>query len=192
MTAPDRDGASEPYALRWKALGVLALSLLVISLDNTILNTAIPSLRDDLGASAGELQWIVDSYLLVFAGLLLTAGSLGDRFGRKRALQFGLARVRRRIGRIRARWGLRGPHRSAGPNGQSVAPSSCLRRCRSSRRFSQPRSDPRRSPRGRQSQASGSFSAPSRVASCSSTSAGAQSSGSMSRWSPSRSSPASG
>ena len=79
------------YANRWKALVVLGLSLLLISLDNTILNTALPSLRDDLDASASELQWIVDSYLLVFAGLLLTAGSLGDRFGRKRALQFGLA-----------------------------------------------------------------------------------------------------
>jgi EmrB/QacA subfamily drug resistance transporter len=79
------------YEKRWWALAVLGLSLLVISLDNTILNVALPSLRDDLGASASELQWVVDSYLLVFAGLLLTAGSLGDRFGRKRALTAGLA-----------------------------------------------------------------------------------------------------
>jgi EmrB/QacA subfamily drug resistance transporter len=82
--------SKEPYAKRWKALIVLSLSLLVISLDNTILNTALPALRDDLGASGGDLQWIVDAYILVFAGLLLTAGSLGDRFGRKRALQAGL------------------------------------------------------------------------------------------------------
>jgi EmrB/QacA subfamily drug resistance transporter len=82
--------SKEPYAKRWKALIVLALSLLIISLDNTILNTALPALRDDLGASGGDLQWIVDAYILVFAGLLLTAGSLGDRFGRKRALQVGL------------------------------------------------------------------------------------------------------
>ncbi|HYI38054.1 MAG TPA: MFS transporter [Thermoleophilaceae bacterium] len=82
--------SNQPYSNRWKALAVLALSLLIVSLDNTILNTAIPSLRDDLSASGSALQWIVDSYLLVFAGLLLTAGSLGDRFGRKRALQFGL------------------------------------------------------------------------------------------------------
>ncbi|HYH61434.1 MAG TPA: MFS transporter, partial [Solirubrobacterales bacterium] len=81
---------SEPYPLRWKALVVLSLSLLIISLDNTILNTALPSVRDDFGASASDLQWIVDSYILVFAGLLLAAGSLGDRFGRKRALQIGL------------------------------------------------------------------------------------------------------
>ncbi len=75
---------------RWRALGVLCLSLLVIGLDNTILNVAIPTLERDLGASASELQWIVDAYMLVFAGLLLTAGSLGDRFGRKRALSAGL------------------------------------------------------------------------------------------------------
>ena len=82
--------STEPYDRRWQTLIVLTLSLLIISLDNTILNTALPSLRDDLEASGSALQWIVDSYLLVFAGLLLTAGALGDRFGRKRALQFGL------------------------------------------------------------------------------------------------------
>jgi EmrB/QacA subfamily drug resistance transporter len=65
--------------------------MLVISLDNTILNVALPSLQNDLGASDSELQWIVDSYLLVFAGALLTAGALGDRFGRRRALFTGLA-----------------------------------------------------------------------------------------------------
>ncbi len=75
---------------RWAILAVLSLSLLVISLDNTILNVALPSIQRDLGASGGELQWIVDSYVLVFAGLLLTAGSLGDRFGRRRALLAGL------------------------------------------------------------------------------------------------------
>lgn len=69
---------------------MLALSLLVISLDNTILNVALPTIREDLEASSSELQWIVDSYLLVFAGLLLAAGTLGDRFGRKRALFTGL------------------------------------------------------------------------------------------------------
>ena len=75
---------------RWWILGVLSLCLLVISLDNTILNVALPSIEGDLGASASQMQWIVDSYVLVFAGLLLTAGSLGDRFGRKRALILGL------------------------------------------------------------------------------------------------------
>ena len=79
-----------PDPRRWWTLGVLCLSLLVISLDNTILNVALPTLERDLGASSSQLQWIVDSYMLVFAGLLLTAGALGDRFGRRRALTFGL------------------------------------------------------------------------------------------------------
>ncbi len=79
-----------PDPRRWWTLGVLCLSLVVISLDNTILNVALPTLEHDLGASSSQLQWIVDSYMLVFAGLLLTAGALGDRFGRRRALTFGL------------------------------------------------------------------------------------------------------
>jgi EmrB/QacA subfamily drug resistance transporter len=78
------------YARRWQALIVLALSLLVVSVDNTILNVALPTIREELDASSSQQQWIVDSYLLVFAGLLLAAGSLGDRFGRKRALFTGL------------------------------------------------------------------------------------------------------
>jgi EmrB/QacA subfamily drug resistance transporter len=69
----------------------LALSLLVITMGNTILNVGLPTIREELDASSSQLQWIVDGYLLVFAGLLLAAGSLGDRFGRKRALMAGLA-----------------------------------------------------------------------------------------------------
>jgi EmrB/QacA subfamily drug resistance transporter len=75
---------------RWVTLGVLCLSLLIIVMDNTILNVAIPSLMVDLGATNSQIQWIVDSYVLVFAGLLLTTGSISDRFGRKGALQAGL------------------------------------------------------------------------------------------------------
>src|SRR5918912_2281934 len=78
------------YARRWKTLAVLSLALLIIGLDNTILNVALPSLQDEFNASSKTLQWIVDAYLLVFAGLLLTMGTLGDRFGRKWALQAGL------------------------------------------------------------------------------------------------------
>jgi EmrB/QacA subfamily drug resistance transporter len=75
---------------RWWALAVMCMSLLVIGLDNTILNVALPALVRDLHASTSSLQWIVDGYTLVFAGLLLTTGSLGDRFGRKGALSTGL------------------------------------------------------------------------------------------------------
>lgn len=75
---------------RWWALAVMCMSLLIISLDNTILNVALPALVRDLDATTSELQWIVDGYTLVFAGLLLTTGSLGDRFGRKGALAIGL------------------------------------------------------------------------------------------------------
>jgi EmrB/QacA subfamily drug resistance transporter len=78
------------YARRWKTLGVLSLSLLIIGLDNTVLNVALPTLQTHFSASASTLQWIVDAYLLAFAGVLLTMGTLGDRFGRKRALQSGL------------------------------------------------------------------------------------------------------
>jgi EmrB/QacA subfamily drug resistance transporter len=76
---------------RWWALAVLCVTLLVITLDNTILNVAIPALEEDLHASTSQLQWILDGYTLVFAGLLLTMGSLGDRFGRRGALMVGLA-----------------------------------------------------------------------------------------------------
>jgi EmrB/QacA subfamily drug resistance transporter len=82
--------AAPPDPRRWWTLGVLCLSLIVISLDNTILNTALPTMQRELHASASQLQWIVDAYMLVFAGLLLTAGSLGDRFGRRGALEIGL------------------------------------------------------------------------------------------------------
>src|SRR5207302_8088490 len=78
------------YDRRWWTLAVLNLSLVIIVLDNSILNVAIPKLHEALGSSTSQLQWIVDAYTLVFAGLLLTAGSLGDRFGRKGALSLGL------------------------------------------------------------------------------------------------------
>src|SRR5690348_10812460 len=78
------------FERRWWILTVLCISLLVIVLDNSILNVAIPTIVRDLGASEGQIQWIVDAYTLVFAGLLLTMGSLGDRFGRYKGLAAGL------------------------------------------------------------------------------------------------------
>src|SRR5215204_6833360 len=76
---------------RWTSLAVLSLSLVIIGLDNTILNVALPTLQAEFGASASKLQWMVDSYLLVFAGLLLVFGTLADRLGRKLALQAGVS-----------------------------------------------------------------------------------------------------
>lgn len=76
---------------RWRILGVLCLALVVIGIDNTILNVALPAIVRGLDASGSELQWMVDAYVIVFACLLLTAGALGDRFGRRRALLLGLA-----------------------------------------------------------------------------------------------------
>jgi EmrB/QacA subfamily drug resistance transporter len=75
---------------RWVTLGVLCVSLLVVNLDSTILNVAMPTIVRDLHASSSDLQWTVDVYAVVFAGLLLVLGSLGDRVGRKRVFVAGL------------------------------------------------------------------------------------------------------
>lgn len=81
----------ERHPRRWFILVVLCLSTLVLIIDNMALNVAIPPLTEDLGAGAQDIQWILDSYILVFAGLLLTAGSLSDRYGRRRVMIIGLA-----------------------------------------------------------------------------------------------------
>jgi len=75
---------------RWAVLVILSAALAVISLDNTIVNVALPRLQEDLGATTSQLQWVIDAYSVVFAGSLLLAGSLGDRFGRRRMLLTGL------------------------------------------------------------------------------------------------------
>ncbi len=76
---------------RWWALAALAICLLTLGLDGTILNVALPTLATEIGASTSALQWIVDAYILVFAGLLLPFGAIGDRLGRRRVLLVGLA-----------------------------------------------------------------------------------------------------
>jgi EmrB/QacA subfamily drug resistance transporter len=78
-------------ARRWLILIVLCLATLVLVVDNMVLTVAVPSLTESLRASAQNIQWVLDSYILVFAGLLLTTGSLSDRFGRRRVLIIGLA-----------------------------------------------------------------------------------------------------
>src|SRR5215471_9344273 len=78
---------------RWVILGVLVISLLVVVLDNTVLNVALRTIADPehgLGATQSQLEWAINSYTLVFAGLLFTAGILGDRVGRRRMLIVGL------------------------------------------------------------------------------------------------------
>src|SRR5205085_2209125 len=74
----------------WFTLAVLCVSLLIIVIDNTIVNVTLPSLVRQLGADISQLQWVVDAYTVVFAGLLLLAGTLGDRWGRRRSLVIGL------------------------------------------------------------------------------------------------------
>src|SRR5438045_9649661 len=82
--------SAREYERRWWTLVVLCISLVMIVMANASLNVALPTLAKDLNTGASGLQWIVDAYSLVFAGLLLTAGSLGDRYGRRAALNGGL------------------------------------------------------------------------------------------------------
>jgi EmrB/QacA subfamily drug resistance transporter len=89
MNEPTPAAAPAP-AHRWWTLAVLCTSVIVITVDTTILNVALPTLGRTVADSTGELQWIVDAYTVVFAGLLLTCGSIGDRSGRRRALTTGL------------------------------------------------------------------------------------------------------
>ena len=89
---PDLTATEPPPAAsrRWLILAVLCASVFVVVLDGTIVNVTLPTLVTELGASTSDLQWVVDSYVLVFAGLLMAAGSIGDRFGRKGTMQVGL------------------------------------------------------------------------------------------------------
>ena len=81
---------TEPHPRRWFILAILTLSLVLIVASVSSLNLAIPSIQRALNASAAELVWINAAYALVFAGLLLPAGAVGDRFGRRGSLQAGL------------------------------------------------------------------------------------------------------
>src|ERR1700712_4441129 len=80
-----------PAARRWWVLVVLCLSVLLVTVDNTIVNVALPTIGRELAATTSDLQWVVDGYTLAFAALLLLGGALGDRFGRRRVLQLGMA-----------------------------------------------------------------------------------------------------
>jgi MFS transporter, DHA2 family, multidrug resistance protein len=82
--------AAEGHSRRWWILLVLCGCLLVLVVDNLVLALAIPALMRDLSATPADVQWMIDAYVLVFAGLLLTAGSASDRYGRRRVLMIGL------------------------------------------------------------------------------------------------------
>jgi MFS transporter, DHA2 family, multidrug resistance protein len=88
--APEPDATGPSLRERWPVLAVLLLSLVVTSVDHTIVNVALPEMVREVGASTSDLQWVVDAYTLVFAGLVLWAGAFGDRRGRKQALLGGL------------------------------------------------------------------------------------------------------
>src|SRR5205807_6067563 len=91
MTDTKRDPQSRADRSRWIALVVLCVGMLMIVLDQTIVNVALPSIQRDLGFSTSNLAWVVNAYLIAFGGLLLLAGRLGDLLGRKRVFLTGLA-----------------------------------------------------------------------------------------------------
>ena len=86
---PDREGAVHGHD-RLLTLGACCFGLFMVMLDNTVVNVALPSIQRELEAGLSGLALVVDAYILVFASLLLTAGSLGDRFGRRRVFRAGL------------------------------------------------------------------------------------------------------
>ncbi|WP_329121660.1 MFS transporter [Streptomyces sp. NBC_01465] len=90
-TAPAAAPAAPRDPRRWLILIVLCLSTLVLVIDNMVLTVSVPPIASDLKADAQDIQWIIESYMLVFAGFLLTAGSISDRFGRRRTMVIGLA-----------------------------------------------------------------------------------------------------
>jgi EmrB/QacA subfamily drug resistance transporter len=88
--APAPTTVAQGHPQRWLILGVICLAQLTVVLDNTVLNVAIPSLTKELGAATSDIQWMINAYSLVQSGLLLTAGSAADRYGRKKMLIAGL------------------------------------------------------------------------------------------------------
>ncbi|MEZ0093780.1 MFS family permease [Streptacidiphilus sp. EB129] len=120
---------------RWAILTVLLFSLLVVVLDSSILNVAMKTIATPapvgIGATQSQLEWAINSYTLVFAGLLFTAGLLGDRLGRKKTLLFGM--VVFGAGSLLCSMATRRPSSSAiAPRWASAAPSCCRPRWRSS------------------------------------------------------------
>lgn len=88
MSTPPPPTARDPR--RWLVLAVMSIGTLIVFLDGTVINTALPNISTKLSATTSQLQWVVDSYILVLAGLLLLGGTMGDRFGRRRWMTIGL------------------------------------------------------------------------------------------------------
>ena len=89
-TPPPTSTGTVPDPRRWLVLAVMSIGTLIVFLDGTVINTALPDISTKLSATTSQLQWVVDSYILVLAGLLLLGGTIGDRFGRRRWMSVGL------------------------------------------------------------------------------------------------------
>jgi len=87
-TAMDEEESRDPR--RWLVLAVMSVGTLIVFLDTTVMNTALPNISTELRASTSQLQWVLDSYVLVLAGLLMLGGSIGDRYGRRNWMTVGL------------------------------------------------------------------------------------------------------
>ena len=117
---------------RWLALYVLCLGDLMIVLDGTIVNVALPTIRDDLGFSETSLAWVVNAYLLTFGGFLLLGGRLGDFFGQRRMFLIGIGAVHRRLARAaglrtrRSCWSPRGRCRGSAARSSSAVALSLV------------------------------------------------------------------
>ena len=91
VTTPEVSRTYPSLRAAWIPLAALCLAFFVEMVDNTLLSIALPTIGRDLGSGTTSLQWVTGAYSLTFGGLLLTAGSIADRFGRRRVLQIGLA-----------------------------------------------------------------------------------------------------
>src|ERR1041384_266765 len=89
--APPAPGRYTSLRAAWIPLAALCLAFFVEMVDNTLLSIALPTIGRDLGSTTTSLQWVTGAYALTFGGLMLTAGSIADRFGRRRVLLWGLA-----------------------------------------------------------------------------------------------------
>ena len=98
---PSEAAACPPASRRWVLVATILASSMAF-VDGTMVNVALPAIRRDLQATLADAQWVVESYALFLAALLLVGGSLGDRFGRRRVFLIGVARVRHRIARLRS------------------------------------------------------------------------------------------